>query len=172
MYELSWDNKYEMQKVTLVPVGDRYAEIDVEDWERVKDYKWYLVRFKYGTSITYLYARSVRKQGGVLMHRLILGLTDSQIQADHRNFDGLDNTKSNLRPANTIENHRNQRPWNKIMQSTYKGISRNGDGWMARIGVNRERIYLGTFNTEKEAVLAYNEAAKEHFGEFAYLNKI
>ena len=56
--------------------------------------------------------------------------------------------------------------------SGYRGVSRRGRRWLSRIIYNRQHFSLGCFNTKEEAALAYNEKAKELFGEFAVLNKI
>jgi len=37
---------------------------------------------------------------------------------------------------------------------------------------DNKQFYVGSFNDEVEAALAYNEKAKELHGEFAFLNKI
>lgn len=58
--------------------------------------------------------------------------------------------------------------------SKYYGLSHfTGDGsnkWMSRITINKTRLYLGLFSTEKEAALVYDENAEKYFGEFAKLN--
>lgn len=172
MYELSWDNPYEITPVTLVPVGDRYAEIDAEDWERVRWYKWYLLKKPSGDLYAYAPIYPNGKQKFVFMHRLILGLNDSSVQADHRNYDGLDNRKSNLRKASHTQNLQNARVRRTGKYSQYKGVCRARNKWEARICVDKQKMRLGLYNTEEEAALAYNEAAVKYFGEFAYLNKI
>jgi HNH endonuclease len=45
------------------------------------------------------------------MHRAILGLTRGQreVEVDHRNSNGLDNRRGNLRPASRLENARHTR---------------------------------------------------------------
>ena len=44
--------------------------------------------------------------------------------------------------------------------------------WAAYIKLNGRQKHLGSFNDEKEAARAYNEAAKEYFKEFSKLNVI
>jgi group I intron endonuclease len=58
--------------------------------------------------------------------------------------------------------------------SKYKGVRIIPDSgkWSARFQINKTRIYLGTFETETEAAMAYNEAAIEYLGSNAYLNEI
>jgi len=92
---------------------------------------------------------------------------------DHINGDNLDNRKKNLRLCTYAENNRNRKPLeNKT--SKYKGVGLNKNykikTWQARIVKNSKRYSLGYFKNEKEAALAYNQAAKKYFGEFAYLN--
>lgn len=56
--------------------------------------------------------------------------------------------------------------------SGYRGVSwhETGQKWQCHIGINGDRVYLGLFDDEIDAAHAYDEAAKEHFGEYAALN--
>lgn len=57
--------------------------------------------------------------------------------------------------------------------SHYRGVSlSHGKAWRAAIGVNGRDIKLGSFKTQEEAALAYNEAATKHLGDKARLNVI
>lgn len=89
---------------------------------------------------------------------------------DHRNGNGLDNRRDNLRRATMSQNIANQFP--RGGSSKYKGVcrSKRSGGWLAQICVNRKSIYLGRFGTEEEAARAYDVKAKEVWGEFARLN--
>ena len=106
------------------------------------------------------------------MHRIIAGLKrgDKRV-VDHINHSKLDNRAENLRICTSAENLRNQ-----TSKKRYKGVfqltGKRKKKWQSIIIFNRERHYLGTFATEAEAAMAYNEAATELFGEFACLNII
>lgn len=111
------------------------------------------------------------------MHRLILGLAPGQV-GDHRNGNGLDNRRENLRMATYSQNNQNARPSSK-KASPFKGVSircnRFGGRykarpWAAEIHVDGRKIGLGSFPDEVSAAKAYDVAAREHFGEFAKLN--
>jgi hypothetical protein len=58
--------------------------------------------------------------------------------------------------------------------SRFTGVDSPGKakGYRARIRVGGDRLYLGTFATEEEAAIAYNEAAEKYLGEAAYLNPV
>jgi hypothetical protein len=102
------------------------------------------------------------------IHRAIL--SDAQI-VDHKNHDKLDNRRCNLRPATSQENQRNKRS-NGRGKSQFKGVSwlAAERRWIVRISINRRKIWVGRFVNEEDAARAYDNAAKQHFGEFAYLN--
>lgn len=57
--------------------------------------------------------------------------------------------------------------------SRYRGVSiSHGKTWRAAININGRSVKLGTFHTEEEAALAYNEAAIKHHGDKARLNVV
>lgn len=94
-------------------------------------------------------------------------------QVDHRNGNGLDNRKWNLRICSHAQNNMN-RGKQKNNMSGYKGVSWHelGKQWMAHIKIHGEETYLGLYPTKEETALAYNKGAKVYYGEFAKLNII
>jgi len=107
------------------------------------------------------------------MHRIILNVTNKDEVIDHRNGDGLNNTRDNLRVCNNKQNLRNQKK-HKDNKSGYKGVCwlKNANKWHSQIVFNRQRIHLGLFTCPIEAAKAYNTAAVKYFGQFANLNQI
>lgn len=108
----------------------------------------------------------------VLMHRFIMGVTDSRF-VDHRDHNPLNNQRSNLRICTPAENCRNSRKRSAARASSrFKGVCwhKGRSRWRASIVVNYKNITIGQFADELEAARAYDRAAREHFGEFACLN--
>ena len=106
------------------------------------------------------------------MHRIVAGLEKGDKRVvDHINHAKLDNRRDNLRICTAAENLRNQ-----VTKKRYKGVfalqGKRKKKWQSIIIFNRERHYLGTFATEAEAAMAYNDAATQLFGEYACLNVI
>lgn len=89
-------------------------------------------------------------------------------QVDHINRNRADNRWDNLREATQTENSRNLLSPRSLSGSGLKGAyPTRGGRWQAIITVDRQTIYLGTFDTESEAHLAYRQMAAIHFGDFA-----
>jgi hypothetical protein len=93
---------------------------------------------------------------------------------DHKNHNGLDNRRNNLRICNDSENNRNGRKPRNGNTSQYKGVvlyeRYNKTKWRVQITVNNKVLHVGHYLTELEAALAYNEADIKYHGEFACLN--
>lgn len=129
---------------------------------RVVPHKWTIQR-KGRTS----YASAAIDGQRVYLHRLIIGAKPGQV-VDHINGNGLDNRLSNLRIVTTQQNLLNRRP---AGNRRFKGVYQvSAHSYRARLSLGATRYELGSFPTEKLAALAYDEKAKEVFGEFARLN--
>jgi len=162
-----------MKKIALTQ--GKTALVDDADYEWLNQWKWIANRMK-THHILYYAVRGIAiakgKQGHQEMHRLILRLQPGdKRECDHRDGDGLNNQRSNLRICTKTQNQQNQRK-QKSGSSKYKGVSWRQDycKWRSRIQLNGKLIHLGYFLSEKAAGTAYNQAASKHFGEFARLN--
>lgn len=89
---------------------------------------------------------------------------------DHVNGDKKDNRIENLRIASSVQN-----AWNSARSESggVKGVSKTPSGkFNARIQpLEGEKIYLGTYDTEKEASAAYIGAATILQGDFAFYKR-
>lgn len=156
----------------------KYAIVDPEDFDRVNQFKWHA---RPGTHKTTFYAvRNIRPiprqpQFQIHMHRFILGLYRGDPGVDHRDGDGLNNRKSNLRSATAEQNGQNKGIQSRS-KSGLKGVTFHKDQtknpWQAGIRYKYKQIHLGSFPTAIEAARAYNAKALELFGEFARLNPV
>jgi hypothetical protein len=85
---------------------------------------------------------------------------------------------SNLRLADRQQNAanrcKNKKYKNKPTSSQYKGVCwfKRDKKWLASIRIDNKNKHLGLFESEREAAAAYNQAAIDAFGDFAYLNEI
>lgn len=87
-------------------------------------------------------------------------------QLDHRDRDRSHNAINNLRPASPSQNSANGRVRTHSV-GQLKGVTPQGLRWKAQIVKDREKIYLGMFDTKEQAHAAYLDAAKSMHGEFA-----
>lgn len=153
---------------------------------KVSDSKYaWLNQWKWGTVCShgnYYAVRAVRSDEGrgyyrypqkiIYMSHLITGALDSQ-RVDHRDGDTLNNTSRNLRICTHSQNAKNRKVGSNNT-SGYKGIAfyPKIKKWRARIGVDGRRINLGYFNSETDAITAYNKASKKYHGRFGRLNAV
>jgi hypothetical protein len=149
---------------------DKFTLVDDDDYEMLSKFKWNVYKYKH-VSYVYRQIRVDSKIKAILMHREVMGVSDNSILVDHKDHDGFNNQKSNLRLANKIQNGYNRNK-NKVANSKYKGVcwSKTNKKWMAQICVNTQRMHLGFFADEIEAAKVYDVAAMKHHGEFANIN--
>lgn len=146
------------------------AAVSDEDFDYLNQWSWSTLLTNSGT-----YAcRGYRENGQqifVYMHKVVAERIGLIGLADHKDRNGLNNQRDNLRQATNSQNIAN-RGMPSHNTSGYKGIyfdKRRGN-WTAKVGFNKSYTHLGTFNTAIEAAKAYDRAAKRLHGEFAVLN--
>ncbi len=154
----------------------KIAFVDDEDYEYLNQFKWCADKARR----TYYAFRNMKVDGRWVvgtMHQFLIKQPKG-MQIDHIDDNGLNNQKSNLRICTNQENHMKtkiQRTAKGILKSSrFKGVSSvsDGDRWRARIHYNGKENFLGRYDSEIDAAIAYNNAAKEMFGEFARLNNV
>lgn len=147
-----------MREVPLVSAGGYVALVDDEDYALVAGYSW---RADFSDQGIVYARRGWRVEGREqfqYMHTLITGVRG----IDHRDRNGLNNQRDNLREATKSQNAANQ----VARTGRFKGVSRKHKKWRAKI---QDRV-LGYFQSEEAAARAYDLAALETWGEFARLN--
>lgn len=164
--------------VLFIPLSKgKFAAIDAADFPLIGTYAWSAAPARHGkwyaTSMTRNRGKrnavgmGKRPRKNILMHRVILAPDKSQ-RVDHKNNDGLDNRRCNLRICTVSQNHANRhRHWSSC---GFKGVVFERGRYLARCGPAKRREYLGTFTTPEAAARAYDAAALRIFGEFACLN--
>lgn len=154
--------------------GGHKVLLDIDDVDRVSQYKWTANKSRRGTWLRVarlLYCGRVgdkERRKWLPLGNFLLGVEGL---VDHINRDPLDFRKCNLRPADrTLNNWNRRKAANTLHQ--YKGVQwRPRDKrWCAKIHVNKKDKHLGTFTNIEEAARAYDEAARRYYGPFACTN--
>lgn len=152
--------------IARVPLTRGFTTIiDACDVHLVQGYNWTATP-AWDTFYAYRKQRVDGKQCIILMHRVILGINDSSVRADHRDLDGLNNRRTNLRACSNAENGRNRGAQNNNT-SGLKGVYGRGGRWRAEIASKGVRKHLGYFANPEAAHAAYCAAAAKMHGEFA-----
>ena len=167
-----------------IPLGksSMVALVDEEDYAWALQWRWHAApqnTLRPDRPPVTWYARRSGKRGegalGYSLHREILSRKIGrpllpQEKTDHRDHNGLNCCRDNLRLASSSMNqaHRRQPP----SKSGFRGVFYNPatGKWQARIILKKKHLYAGSFPTAEEAALGYDRAAMELFGEFALLN--
>jgi len=154
----------EMKEIALTQ--GKVALVDAVDYERLMQWKWCILTAPH----TFYAIRNVRrphaKRTVMYMHRLILNTPDT-METDHRNGDGLDNRRTNLRICTKQENCRN-RKMQSNNTSGFKGVYWDADcnKWRADIGVDGTNVSLGKYDDLNAAIAVRQAKEREVFGDF------
>ena len=147
--------------------GGKVARVDAADHAQLKDLDWFVSKDGYAVGFVPNGDGHFKLQ---YMHRLILQ-PDPEEVADHINGDTLDNRRANLRIATRQQNTQSKR-LSSLSETRLKGVGwhKERGKYHARICLQGIRYHLGFYADAETAALAYDEAARLLFGEFALCN--
>lgn len=178
-----------MKEIKLSQIrGTKYAHLDLVALVDDDDYV-YLSQFNWHAAKSDLfYAVTTSLGGHIRMHRLILGLKPfDRKMVDHRDRNGLNNQRSNIRICSNAENQKNKQPsgtskylgvcWHTTKRTYFRKKTNDwvtyiSSSWKSSIKAGDKYKHLGRFENEIDAAKAYNEAAIKYHGEFANLNDV
>lgn len=157
-------SRIEGKKVWVTLTQGKETCVDLDDWPKVSCFRWHAQKSR---NVFYAYTGSSKQS--MPLHLFLIGVGG----ADHKDGNGLNNSRENLRPATCQQNCCNRKV-RSTNTSGFKGVSFRSreQKWQARINFAGETFSGGYFDSAEGAALRYNEMAKEHHGEFAQLNKL
>jgi len=148
--------------------------VDDEDYDELIKYNWHP---KIYLKDNVCYAAMWNHGHPITMHIFIMKYHEHNINnqdIDHKDHNGLNNKKENIRLCSHSTNQQNARKTGKQTSSKFKGVYFHSKRmkYHAKIRLNRKVFFIGSFDNEIEAALAYNQKAIEMFGNFVCLNVI
>ena len=150
----------------------QFALVDDLYYDKLNQFRWCAKKERNGNFYAVRWSLKNGTQIKIRMHRQILGLGyKDPRQIDHINRNSLDNRIVNLRICTCQQNQHNRKsPANTT--SKYKGVHWDSakKKWRVQIIINGKSNYLGRYDDEEMAAMAYDLVARKAFGEFAYLN--
>lgn len=148
--------------------------VDDEDFERINALSWYAHKGKHTyyarTDIYIAFKNGKTKSKKIYLHRLILNITESSSKIDHKDGNGLNNCKENLRLVSGSQNNTNNNNKRTDNSSGFRGVSyiknpKQKNKWSAYGRNNGRRVHIGTYPTSEEAAQAFDTFAKIHYGD-------
>ncbi|MBK5202130.1 MAG: hypothetical protein JJE45_00210 [Prolixibacteraceae bacterium] len=152
------------------------TKVDIGDYDWLNQWKWFARKSR---DTNYAYRNKTLESGkriAIIMHREIMQTPDD-MQTDHRDWDGLNNRRYNLRNCTVNQNRSWIKPRGKIQYlgvSEHRWFKKKTGTWGLSYGVSITHngvVYdLGTTRDVIIAAKLYDAKAKELKGEFANLN--
>lgn len=153
----------------------QFAIVDDDDFDLVSQFKWSAMRRELKNGYVMFYAFRVvwgkgqHTQQKIFLHRFLMNPPKGMI-VDHINRNPLDCRRENMRIATMQQNRFNSYCGNPTGLKGVFHYKHRKYPYKSVLIHNGKRYFFGPFATKEEAARAYDEKAKEVFGEFAYLN--
>ena len=157
------------KKMKEIPLTQgKFAMVDDEDFDWLSQWKWRALKSKYTYYAVREGPRPERKN--IFMHRLIMN-TPGDMSTDHKDRNGLNNQRENLRVCTVGQNNQNSK-LRSDNTTGFRGVYPTGSRkkYAAKIRSNGKFLHLGVFDSAAEAARAYDAVARGIYGELATTN--
>ncbi len=164
------ESEFVVKKIPLTQ--GKFSIVDAVDFDFLCKWKWHAVEVKSAHTSVWYARRTTGDRRNLYMHTAIaLSSGWGNGECDHKDGDGLNNQRNNIRHCNHSQNNGNRKK-QLGTTSSYKGVSwcKSRNSWEANINIFGKKRFLGRYKSEIEAAIAYDQAAKKYFREFARLN--
>lgn len=163
-----------MVKVCIGPFKSEqlhFTEVDEQDLHLLKEFNWYLDRGYVKTRRQINRDKHGNRTYEVFyLHRLIMNTPDN-MHTDHIDNDRTNNSRSNLRICIQADNNKNVSGVCVYLEDPERRPNgKREKPWTAKITHNYERIHIGRYATEDEALEAVRLKKIELRGEYANLS--
>jgi hypothetical protein len=169
---LTWRLHYYGYPFRRIPLTEgKFTIVDPQDFYVFNNFQWCAVKHKSLFHAVRLINGSNNITKIVSLHTEMMNPPKGLV-VDHRNRDGLDNRRANLRLATHSQNRCNTNRSKVGCSSQYRGVywHKQKKCWRAHLQYEGKWIWLGRFDSELDAARAYDNAARKYHGEFARLN--
>ena len=160
-----------MKKISLG--HKRFAIVDDGDYAQANNLVWHCYWSKHAKTFYAKHSqyRKDKTPKTIYLSRYILNEPDGLV--DHKNHNGLDNRRSNLRVCTRTQNNWNSRKYKKGI-SGYKGVNwhKSNKKWVVRIANGKGRTHFGYFSDLEKAIHCYRLNVKKLHSDFAYLEAL
>lgn len=154
--------------ICLIPLTQgKTAIVDAADYALVKDFNWYAVK---NSGHFYAGRTDPETRRILFLHHVIGGRPVDGKETDHRDGDGLNDRRKNLRDATKGQNMAARHKSKNLTGAKGVTLVRKLGKYSVELQKDNKRIRVGLFLTVEEAAAAYDAAALQHFGEFAVTN--
>jgi len=142
----------------------RTTQVDDADFYAANQFTWFVTKI----GNVFYAVRNLPGGGTQMLHCFLF---PEWALVDHKDGDGLNNQRVNLRPGDKSKNGANSRK-RLGTSSRFKGVTwdKRCNCWHASITVYYNRLFLGRYESEEDAAHVYDYAAQSYFGEFARTN--
>lgn len=136
--------------------GKYWAIIDINDFDKIKNYNFHLLKGKY--------AGTIMGNKNTSMHRILLNVKNNEV-IDHINGDGLDNRRCNLRIVSNKQNSWNTKKTKRKCTSKYKGVffNKKMNKWVVV-------VKLSIYNNEIDAAKVRDNIVRKIHGKHGRYN--
>lgn len=152
-----FNEKIMYMKINSKKYGEHFVYFNTIDYNKIKKYRWYIEKSKSGT----FYCKSNIDGKNVKLHRFILNV-DKKYIIDHKDRNGLNNVRDNLRITNKKINNRNKKSSNKL---SFNGVSfdKKRNRYIVFWVDDDSRYHRKTFSIKKYGNKALEKAIRFRF---------